>query len=71
MTSRQHNDSTTNILNQSPSYSHQHNDVTNITVIKVVYELELRLNLSGKYIEDSLLFALLHAFSKVKVDLSF
>ena len=30
--SRQHNESATNISNQSPSWSHQHNDVTNITV---------------------------------------
>jgi len=31
---RQHYDSATNISNQSPSKSHQHNDVTNITVTK-------------------------------------
>ena len=46
-------------------------DKSYILVTEVIYEFELRLNLSGKYIEDSLLFALLHAFSKVKVDLSF
>ena len=46
-------------------------DKSDIVVTEVIYELELRLKLSGKYIEDSLLFALLHAFSKVKVDLSF
>ena len=46
-------------------------DKSYILVTEVIYEFELRLNLSGKYKEDSLLFALLHAFSKVKVDLSF
>ena len=33
--SLQHNDSATNISNQSPSESHQHNDVTNITVTHI------------------------------------
>ena len=34
---RQHNDSAINIWNQSPSWSHQHNDVTNITVTHLIY----------------------------------
>ena len=32
---RQHHDRSTNISNRSPSQSHQHNDVTNITVTEI------------------------------------